>query len=426
MVRIERLELTNFKSFGEVTIDFHDVNVIVGANASGKSNLLSAFQFLEDIYKYDLTEAINEQGGKDYIKNFKAEDNFVIITLHFRDGSQKKIANTNFSRRYEKLTYTITIWVEEDFWVLGNEQFILQTEIWYANNKILELPDFELNKEGGDINIYFPIENLLKNSSVKIPSQLLDNKDLLSPFSTNILDNDRRPHTENTTLLHLYGDYLAPSFFDFPVYEFSPYLKNYSSTSSPSSNLQEDGSNISTVIEQIIKDGQQKNKLIRMLNFTMPVIKDIGVEQEDVANGLLPDHLKKWYVNEMYYPQKKVTSSVLSQGTARTTATIIALFFSDYSIQFFEEPERNIHPSLINALIELFYDAGREKQIFLTTHSPEVVRFAKQKDIIVVKRNQDGFSEVFYPAEKEEVQVFLNADLNIASLYVDNLLESLR
>lgn len=423
MIRIERLELSNFKSFRDVTIDFHDVNVIVGANASGKSNLLSVFQFLEDIHKYDLTEAINKQGGKDHLKNFKADDNHVIIQLHFNDGSQKAIGDTGFSRKYKKIIYRLCLWIEEDFWSLSEESFTIETEIWKGKEKILELPEFELSKVLEEISIQFPIENIANDLS-DFPIKLQDIQQILSPLQRNVIEGDRRPTKINNTLLHLYGDYLAPSFFNFPIFEFVLYFKDWSSSLSPTLNLNEDGTNISSVIEEISKNVNQKKQLLQLIKFTMPSIEDIGVELE--PNSIFPTKLTRWYLEEAYYLKKRISGASISDGTVRTIATILALFFSDYKVQFFEEPERNIHPSLISALMELIYDAGRKRQIFLTTHSSEIVRFTKEKDVIVAKRNNEGYSELFYPTDKKEVQTFLNADLNMASLYVDNLLESLR
>ena len=45
---IKQIRLTNFFSFKEETIDFEkDVNLLVGINGSGKSNLFKAIQLLK-------------------------------------------------------------------------------------------------------------------------------------------------------------------------------------------------------------------------------------------------------------------------------------------------------------------------------------------------------------------------------------------
>ena len=71
MILLKRLHLNNFRSFDEATIEFSDFNVLVGANASGKSNVLQAIQFLKDIRKHGLDNAISLQGGMQYLSNMQ-------------------------------------------------------------------------------------------------------------------------------------------------------------------------------------------------------------------------------------------------------------------------------------------------------------------------------------------------------------------
>ena len=57
------LRLVNFKNFADETLKLGPFTVIVGANASGKSNIRDAFRFLHGIGRgYTLAEII---GGKD-------------------------------------------------------------------------------------------------------------------------------------------------------------------------------------------------------------------------------------------------------------------------------------------------------------------------------------------------------------------------
>ena len=59
---IKSLRLTNFKNFADETLRLGPFTVIVGANASGKSNLRDAFRFLHGIGSgYTLPEIF---GGK--------------------------------------------------------------------------------------------------------------------------------------------------------------------------------------------------------------------------------------------------------------------------------------------------------------------------------------------------------------------------
>jgi predicted ATPase len=62
MIMITRLRLQNFKSFRDATLELGPCSLLVGANASGKSNLRDAFRFLHGIGRgYTLTEIIGEK-----------------------------------------------------------------------------------------------------------------------------------------------------------------------------------------------------------------------------------------------------------------------------------------------------------------------------------------------------------------------------
>ncbi|MCB2264233.1 MAG: AAA family ATPase [Candidatus Thiosymbion ectosymbiont of Robbea hypermnestra] len=55
-----RLKLLGFKSFRDATIHFGPLTLIVGANASGKSNLRDALRFLHGVgLGYPLADSID-------------------------------------------------------------------------------------------------------------------------------------------------------------------------------------------------------------------------------------------------------------------------------------------------------------------------------------------------------------------------------
>ena len=59
---ITSISLVDFKNFEDETLRMGPLTIIVGANASGKSNIRDAFRFLHGVGRgYDLAEII---GGK--------------------------------------------------------------------------------------------------------------------------------------------------------------------------------------------------------------------------------------------------------------------------------------------------------------------------------------------------------------------------
>ncbi len=63
--RLTRLTLEGYKSFRTETIEFGDVTVLLGANGSGKSSLVSFFRMLGSLGAGALQEYIGRAGRSD-------------------------------------------------------------------------------------------------------------------------------------------------------------------------------------------------------------------------------------------------------------------------------------------------------------------------------------------------------------------------
>ena len=63
------------------------------------------------------------------------------------------------------------------------------------------------------------------------------------------------------------------------------------------------------------------------------------------------------------------------------------------------------------------------KQIIVTTHNPEMVKHTELENLLLVTRDEDGFSQITKPKNSERVKIFLENDMGLDSLFIDNLLE---
>lgn len=61
---LTRLEVDGFKTFEDLKIDLHPFTVVLGANASGKSNLFDAIRLLSLLATHDVAEATREMRGE--------------------------------------------------------------------------------------------------------------------------------------------------------------------------------------------------------------------------------------------------------------------------------------------------------------------------------------------------------------------------
>ena len=100
---LKEIEIHNFKTFDSLILDLRQFNILIGANASGKSNFIEVFKFIRDISRYGLENAVSMQGGMEYIRNIKSkieEDTTITLTIVFDDNT--------FSIRSQK-DYSVSI-----------------------------------------------------------------------------------------------------------------------------------------------------------------------------------------------------------------------------------------------------------------------------------------------------------------------------
>ena len=88
---VQRLTLKNWRNFRELDIPLREHTYLLGANATGKSNLLDAFRFLRDISKSQgggLQKAIGDRGGIQKLRCLHARrTSDVAIDIHLAEAA---------------------------------------------------------------------------------------------------------------------------------------------------------------------------------------------------------------------------------------------------------------------------------------------------------------------------------------------------
>src|SRR5690554_4488470 len=119
---LKKIELIGFKSIKSVTIDFNPINILLGANGAGKTNLISLFTFLRHLAEGRLKNYIEKNGFASTFFHFgpKTTDKIVIdiqvgengYHVEFTHGS----ANDSLVFDKEYCTYTES---SKDFYIKG-------------------------------------------------------------------------------------------------------------------------------------------------------------------------------------------------------------------------------------------------------------------------------------------------------------------
>ncbi|KKL22539.1 hypothetical protein LCGC14_2434440 [marine sediment metagenome] len=179
--------------------------------------------------------------------------------------------------------------------------------------------------------------------------------------------------------------------------------------------LEDNGRNIAIVLNSIFQDEKEREKFNKFLNDLLPFADDLSVDR--MRDESFITCLKESYT-DYYFP-----AYLLSDGTINIVAMIVILFFEEKSVIILEEPGRNLHPLLLSKIINMMEDVSQElnKQIIITTHNPEIIRYTDPKKIIVINRDEDGFSQMSKPFEKVELKTFLK-DIGMADLFLEGIL----
>ena len=181
------------------------------------------------------------------------------------------------------------------------------------------------------------------------------------------------------------------------------------------SELEFDAGNLAIVLSRILSDDEDRRKLLNLLKDVLPFAEELETQQ-------MPDSSLFFHMRERF-SQQPIPAFFLSDGTIDIVALLVILYFERKSLVVIEEPERNLHPSLISRLVDLFKDASQHKQIIVSTHNPEIVRYADPGQLILISRDASGSSHAERPADKAQVQRFLREEIGMHELYLENLLE---
>ena len=81
-MRLSKIEVKNFKTFKDVSVEFNKSNLLIGSCAAGKSNFVEIFDFLKDISQ-DFDIAYRKHGGP-YLKNLNLNSDEKQYLEHLR------------------------------------------------------------------------------------------------------------------------------------------------------------------------------------------------------------------------------------------------------------------------------------------------------------------------------------------------------
>ena len=395
---ITKVWARNFRSIEYAELELGPLTVLVGPNASGKSNLLDIFGFLADTARQGLEAAIIQRGGIDSIgrrlptgKVLGPEIGFSYVlprgTLEYsvalaRRGKGEYRVKREYARmeadsgvasyefeiangRLTKPNLKRILKRAESARSEGEEN--LASRLGFTNQLMEELSDQDLYLMSA-VASQNPL-NLVLFLTMSSPVDLED-PSLILRSSLRIA----RERLGNIGLYHIFPNSLRDPQ---KVAESHP--------------LAAGGENLASTLQDML---QKKNRffpdLQSALTFAVPGVQDIRVTRAG-----------SYYVVELNHERYGGTErgswfdlSHESDGTIRLLAMLAALFQDPVpTLIGLEEPELAIHPGAMAVLADTMQEASLRGQVLVATHSPDLINLLPIESIRAVTA-EDGSTRV--------------------------------
>ncbi len=366
---IQRVEIENFKSIREASVELRPINILIGANGAGKSNFIGFFKLLNQLYQQNLQTYVIQNGRADNFLYFGRKQSKSLIGSIFFENKNKQVTNCYKFRLVPDVTNTLFLQEEQSGYNLNAEKDSLP-EMWHNNAYV------------GESRVL--LESTIKNSTAFRDKYLRD-----------YLDGFRVYHFHDTS-------------FAAPVKQFSRLHDN--------SFLREDGSNLAAFLYLLQEKAPSSFRLIEVtIKSVAPFFKSFDL----APSKLNEDQIElKWYEtgSDMY-----LNAHNLSDGTLRMICLITLLLQPELpETIIIDEPELGLHPFAINKLAGLIKSAAQKGcQIILSTQSVGLIDNFEPEDIIVADREDK--QSVFRRLNSDDLRDWLES-YGLGELWIKNII----
>ena len=412
---ITSISFTDFKNFENETLDVGPFTVIVGANASGKSNIRDAFRFLHAIGRgYTLAEII---GGK-YGAGGQTEWEAI-------RGAPKEISRFQQNQGY--FGFLVSVDVEKDEEIISYSIGVRSDTRDFGGFRLVQE---SLKKRYNSIYDSHPGSSdpiqaqndathlLLRMGKVGEQRKFGDRIAVRpnQPALTQIQEHSRvrRLHKEVVEcVIDVLGNMrfldLVPERMRQPAFPGQTILGD-------------SGENLPTVLRAICDDSQRKSNLIEwtreltpmdVMDFEFPVDSVTGLVQLVIAES----------------SGSRVSAYSMSDGTLRFLAMLATLLSDNPALlYFFEEIDNGIHPSRLRLLVDLF-ETQTEKgviQVVTTSHSPDLLSMVSDKtfkNMSVVCRLENASEAIIRPVSQIQNAADLRKTQSLGRLHGSGWME---
>lgn len=377
---IKEVRLKNFKNFRNTTLSLGPFSVLVGTNASGKSNVRDAFRVLHAIGRgYRLGEVFGEKRGESGEQQWSGIRGGTREVAFYGEHSFEISVDMDLvlprGEKPKEITYTIAIDTGEKENTrpkVVKERLTIDT---YKHPILDSHPDGPAGSDRDHIKA-----KVRKRGRGRHPTvQFLNSKPVLAQMR----DHDSKHVQASQASI---AEVVRQALESMRFLDLSP--KAMREPSVPGQTVLGDrGENLSSVLEAICEEASLKDSLTEWVQELTPM---------DAVDFEFPrDFQGRTLVTLVEESGKKTSAYSASDGTLRFLAIIAALVGPEHAdLYFIEELENGIHPTRIDLLLQLIEQSvGREAiQVVATTHSTQLLRLLNEDTLraaSVVHRQED-------------------------------------
>lgn len=372
---IAKITLENFFSFrSPAIIELNrDLNILIGINASGKSNFLKAFLLLkESIVGHGLEKLfLGDWGGFDAVRNFSRDQReYIRLTFEFdKDAIQALMKKQG----YQGFKFPGNPVYELKIFHSGLTSYFLEEKLYSVSVKTDE-PDFiymETRQGKGIISTR-------DRGVVGIQRYPQDNADAgfrtTEPVLRQISDPDRfypmftlKRALESICIYHTFDTSTSS-----PIRQPAGY--------DTETRLFSNGQNLALILNRL------KNKHTHFYEKVEQAVRKINPFFKDINFDIIGS--KIFLVLREAHLTKSVSIEHISDGTLRYMLLMSILFNPEHGgTVCIDEPDAGLHPDMIATIAESIKTASRSTQMVVATHSPLLLNSYDPDDILIFEKN---------------------------------------
>jgi len=357
---IDKLTIKGFKSIRElIDLELGNLNVFIGGNGAGKSNLVDFFRLLHSIINGKLNEFVNDRGG--------------VSDLLFK--GRKITERMFFQTRFGERGYRFSV-----------KPGLSENALIYSESRYYE------RGETGWWN--------LGDSS--------DGKSLL-------VEEAKGNTRDSPKSLPVYDAISSWQIYHFHDTSKTAGMRNYEIIQH-NKKLDVDASNIAPYLLRLKqKEPSSYRDILNAVRLVMPFFDDFLLTMDEF--GEKEKVRLDWKEKGSDFPMQPYH---LSDGSIRFICLATALLQPHPpSTIIIDEPELGLHPAAIAILAELMQDASKRTQLLVSTQSAALVDHFSVEDVIVVNRKEGA--STFERLQRKDYDSWLET-YSVGELWTKNVI----